>query len=136
MPQKLRGHAYFLYPSSPRPLLDEGVLVIGDAAGLAYPDSGEGIRPAVESGLMAAAVIEAAKGDYRTARLEPYRRMLHERFGSRRPQGSCCTFVPPALNRWLGRTLLANRWFTRRVLLDRRFLHAQQPPLNLDDLWG
>jgi flavin-dependent dehydrogenase len=29
------------------------VLLIGDAAGLAYPESGEGIRPAVESGLIA-----------------------------------------------------------------------------------
>ena len=30
---------------------------VGDAAGLAYPQSGEGIRPAVESGLMAATVV-------------------------------------------------------------------------------
>ena len=31
------------------------MLLIGDAAGLAYPESGEGIRPAIESGRLAAA---------------------------------------------------------------------------------
>ena len=38
------------------------VLLIGDAAGLAYKQSGEGIRPAIESGLLAAQAILAAQG--------------------------------------------------------------------------
>ena len=40
------------------------MLLVGDAAGLAYPQSGEGIRPAIESGLLAAATIVEADGDY------------------------------------------------------------------------
>ena len=47
-----------------RPVVGDGVLIIGDAAGLAYAESGEGIRPAIESGLMAAQIIAAARGDY------------------------------------------------------------------------
>ncbi|MGM0413514.1 MAG: NAD(P)/FAD-dependent oxidoreductase, partial [Pseudomonadota bacterium] len=52
-PSKFKGHAYLLHGHSPRPPVHEGALLIGDAAGLAYPQSGEGIRPAVESALMA-----------------------------------------------------------------------------------
>ena len=48
------GHAYLLYPDAARPLVADGALLVGDAAGLAYPESGEGIRPAVESALLAA----------------------------------------------------------------------------------
>src|SRR5262245_18022061 len=48
-----RGHAYLLAARQHRRAADEGVVLVGDAAGLAYPQSGEGIRPAVESGLMA-----------------------------------------------------------------------------------
>ena len=51
---------------------DSGVMLIGDAAGLAYAQSGEGIRPAIESGLMAAAVALQADGDYSAGQLEPY----------------------------------------------------------------
>ena len=54
-----RGHAYAVYDSPHRRLVDAAVLLAGDAAGLAYPESGEGIRPAVESGLLAAATINA-----------------------------------------------------------------------------
>ena len=43
----------------------DGVMLVGDAAGLAYPQSGEGIRPAVESGLLAASAIVGAGGDTR-----------------------------------------------------------------------
>ena len=48
------GHAYWLYGHSERTIVDDAILLIGDAAGLAYPESGEGIRPAIESGLIAA----------------------------------------------------------------------------------
>jgi menaquinone-9 beta-reductase len=59
----LRGHAYFLYGESQRPMVGGGVLLIGDSAGLAYSMSGEGILPAIESGLLAAEVIRAAGGN-------------------------------------------------------------------------
>ena len=48
-------------------------MLIGDAAALAYAQSGEGIRPAIESGLMAAAVALQADGDYSAGQLEPVR---------------------------------------------------------------
>ncbi len=56
-PANFRGHAYLLYNGASQTMVDDGVMLIGDAAGLAYPKSGEGIRPAVESALTAAEVI-------------------------------------------------------------------------------
>jgi flavin-dependent dehydrogenase len=135
-PGNLRGHAYFLYPHSPRKLLDDGVLAIGDAAGLAYPESGEGIRPAIESAQMAAAVIVAAAGDYRAERLAAYCRMLEARFGRRQEHRLRRSLIPAWLRRLLGRRLLGNRWLTRRVLLDRWFLHADQAPLEIEGVPG
>jgi flavin-dependent dehydrogenase len=42
---RFRGHAYLLYRHARRRLLDDGVLLAGDAAGLAYTQSGEGCWP-------------------------------------------------------------------------------------------
>ena len=67
LPDKLQGHAYLLYPHALRKIFGDGVLLIGDAAGLAYAQSGEGIRPAVESALLAASVIRDCNGDYSAA---------------------------------------------------------------------
>jgi flavin-dependent dehydrogenase len=55
-----KGHAYRVRRPGRR-VSDDGVLLVGDAAGLAWPESGEGIAPAVESGIAAARLI-AAKG--------------------------------------------------------------------------
>ncbi|MGO8690542.1 MAG: NAD(P)/FAD-dependent oxidoreductase [Thermoguttaceae bacterium] len=128
-PAKFAGHAYQLYDHSTRPLLADGVLWIGDAAGLAATQSGEGIRPAVESGLLAARAIAAAGGDYRRERLASYARAMEARFGRRRVHPVAAS-APGALRRLLGRKLLAQRWFVRRVVLDRWFLHAGQTPLE------
>jgi flavin-dependent dehydrogenase len=57
-----KGHAYLLLEGPPRRLVEDGVLLVGDSAGLAVPASGEGIRAAVESGLLAAETILAAAG--------------------------------------------------------------------------
>jgi flavin-dependent dehydrogenase len=122
------GHAYLLYQSAPRPLLDDGVLLVGDAAGLAYAPSGEGIRPAVESGLMAAQVLVEAGGRYTRDRLEPYGERLRARYG-RRNARSVSGLLPPGLVTWLGTRLMAAPWFARRVVLDRWFLHRDQPAL-------
>ncbi len=84
-----RGHAYASYDSARRRVVDDGVLLAGDAAGLAYPQSGEGIRPAIESGLLAAATIIEANGRYSRSRLEPYEPRLQARFGSG-PLARCC----------------------------------------------
>lgn len=44
LPGRFKGHAYLLYAHAKRPLVDDGVMLIGDSAGLAYTQSGEGIR--------------------------------------------------------------------------------------------
>lgn len=127
---RFKGHAYILRPDSTREIINDGVMLIGDAVGLAYEQSGEGIRPAVESALMAAEVIQAAAGDYSRARLEPYRQRLYERFGEPQPQGR--SWIPQALKQFLARKLLGNSWFSRHVVIDRWFLHNQQAPLHAD----
>ncbi len=81
VPSPMAGHAYLLLRDMRHKIVDEGVLLTGDAAGLAYSQSGEGIRPAIESGLMAADAILAAKGKYSAANLESYRTRLELRFG-------------------------------------------------------
>ena len=80
-PTNFRGHAYMLYKGASQTLVDDGVMLVGDAAGLAYPKSGEGVRPAVESAMLAADVILSAAGDYRRERLLQYPFLLAERFG-------------------------------------------------------
>jgi geranylgeranyl reductase family protein len=126
LPSRWLGHAYLLYDSSRPRLVDDGVLLVGDAAGLAYAQSGEGIRPAAESGLMAAAVIARAAGRYDRERLEPYRQRLIARFGRTRRRSLS---LPASWLGAIGRPLLATRWFTRRVVIDDWFLHAGVPPL-------
>jgi flavin-dependent dehydrogenase len=135
LPGKFRGHAYLLYDHSPRELAGDGVLLVGDAAGLAYTKSGEGIRPAIESGLLAADVILAAGGDYGRASLEPYRARLESRFGRRGPPSPPARSAPSRLRRLIAATLLANRWFVRHVVIQRWFLHWDQPPLRRDPLF-
>ena len=103
------------------------MLLVGDAAGLAYPRSGEGIRPAVESGLLAADLIADAGGDYREERLAPYGARLRDRLGAPRRHGSPVLSKSKAA---LGGALLGNRWFTRHMLLDRWFLHRSTPALS------
>lgn len=129
LPARFKGHAYLLYPHAPRPLLGEGVLLIGDAAGLAYAQSGEGIRPAVESALLAAEVIDSAAGDYGRSRLEPYGRHLVERFGPRQPAPGLAERLPAGLRRFVAGQLMGMPWFIRRVVMDRWFLHREQAPL-------
>jgi geranylgeranyl reductase family protein len=127
---RLKGHAYLIYGSAPRPLVDDGVLLVGDAAGLAYAQSGEGIRPAVESGLLAARTLLAARGRYRREDLEPYRQRIEERFGRRDAKSGLARFIPSWAVEALGARVLASSWLTRRVILDRWFLHAHQPALS------
>lgn len=127
IPDRFHGHAYLLHGHAMRKQFDAGVLLIGDAAGLAYPQSGEGILPAVESGLMAAATIIAADGDYSKAQLKHYANGLIERFGSVAESGG---MVPQFLRNYLARTLLESKWFTRHVVLDRWFLHTRQESLR------
>jgi flavin-dependent dehydrogenase len=124
LPSDFPGHAYLTYDQAARPLASDGVVWVGDAAGLSHNESGEGIRPAIQSGLMAAETILAARGDYRAETLDAYRRRMESHFGPRRAG------VPPpratsAFRRRLAHWLLGRRWFVRRIVLDRWFLHRR-----------
>ena len=102
----MHGHAYLLEGTSTRSILGDNVLLIGDAAGLAYPQSGEGIRPAVESGLSAAKDILANRlSDYRTHKPQPWRH------------------IPTAIITPAARLLLTTNWFVRNVVLNNWFLN-------------
>lgn len=117
------GHAYLLYdPKEGRNCIGDGAILIGDAAGLAHPQSGEGIMPAIESALLAADTILAANGDYRPDKLGSYAIALAGRFSganSKIPSSP----VYSRISRFLGARLLSSSWFTRHIVLDRWFLH-------------
>jgi geranylgeranyl reductase family protein len=134
LPGKLKGHAYLLYPHACRPPVADGVVLIGDAAGLAYAQSGEGIRPAVESAMLAAGVILNCAGDYSAQRLRPYGVALEARFGRREPRPGANRHTASRLKRLLAGWLLKNRWFTRNLLIRRWFLHTQDRPLPVSSL--
>ena len=112
----MHGHAYLLNGTSTRAIASDGVMLIGDAAGLAYPQSGEGIRPAIESGLLAAKTILAGNG------LASYASTI----AGRRNQSLAGVgrYLPARWINALARTLLQTPWFVRGVVLDKWFLHT------------
>ncbi len=130
LPAKLKGHAYLLYPHAVRPLLEDNVLLIGDAAGLAYAQSGEGIRPAVESAMLAAGIILNCHGEYSEQRLRPYADALEMRFGKREHRPGIATMISPGFRQLLAGWLLKNRWFSKNLLISRWFLHKHDKPLT------
>lgn len=133
-PSAWKGHAYLLYGTSARKITGDGVLLIGDAAGLAYDQSGEGIRPAIESGLLAADAILAAQGQYQTQDLEVYRANLMARLG--KPDGGFRKIrrrIPDWLAGSVAGQLLAIPSFSRHVLVERCFLRSSEPALAPGD---
>ena len=123
------GHAYLLYPHAARPLLADGALLIGDAAGLAYPESGEGIRPAIESALLAAAAIRACGGNYARERLAGYAGAIEARYGTRADRVHAAAPSGP-LRQFAASLLMRTHWFTQQVVTRRWFLHEHVAPLS------
>lgn len=121
---KWHGHAYLAGGTGWRPLVGAGVVTVGDAAGLAYPESGEGIRPAVESGRLAAEALVECRRTGQSAPLAAYARTLerthpHVAPGRHRAAGVIAS---------LGRQLMRSRVFTRHVVLDKWFLRRGPAP--------
>jgi geranylgeranyl reductase family protein len=110
----LRGHAYLLHGTSTRSVAGDGYLLAGDAAGLASLQSGEGILPAVESGLLAAKSILTRDFSAYRAGLAPPPQTRIMRMGQA---------LPPPLAGFLARNLLKTRWFVRDVVINEWFLH-------------
>jgi flavin-dependent dehydrogenase len=121
---KFNGHAYLLYKHSHRNISDDGVLLIGDSAGLAYAQSGEGIRPAIESGKLAAEVILEAQGDYSLNSLKLYQDLIVKQFGKRKSNINISEILPAQFKEFVARQLLVSRWFVRNIILDYWFLHS------------
>ncbi|NTV48816.1 MAG: NAD(P)/FAD-dependent oxidoreductase [Geobacteraceae bacterium] len=119
---RLQGHAYRLYGGEGRRrCVGDGALLIGDAAGVANPVSGEGILPSIESALLAAETILAANSDYGCDSLDPYAVRLNRHFGCGNSRISSLQ-VFSGITCSLGARLLSSSWFTRHILLDRWFL--------------
>jgi len=132
VPRELRSHAFLLHADSPRPLAAESVLLVGDAAGVASAHSGEGIRPAVESGLLAARAIAAGIRRPPIEMSRAYARAVLSRFGARygRPHPGLAGRLPESWRHALVRRALASPWFARRFVVDRWFLHRNQAALD------
>ncbi len=118
------GHAYKLRRVSRRRPTSDRVLLAGDAAGVAYNMSGEGIAPAIFSGLSAARAIAEAGGDYSSRSLRAHSERLDARLGKPYPEGllsmlsSLPSYLSPAARRFAvggraARRLIARRWFFR-----------------------
>ena len=116
-----KGHAYLAEGAGTRTVVDDGVMLIGDAAGLAYPESGEGIKPAIESGRLAATMLIGAGGRVDRAALMPYANELARRYP---PARHSPRRLRGAVNA-VGRALLGSSVFSRHVVLDRWFLRAR-----------
>ena len=119
-----KGHAYFAAGVGPRPLIGDGILVVGDAAGLAYPESGEGICPAIESGRRAAdaLIVSAESGAGRDEALRVYAQAMIARHPAAAGHTARTSYAVAAA----GRILLRSQLFTRRIVLDRWFLRMAQ----------
>ena len=126
---RFNGHAYLLYNHALREMVADHVLLIGDAAGLAYPQSGEGIRPAVESAILAADVIMSCDGDFDKNRLQRYVVNMQQRFGERMAGPDLMERLPMFVKKIFASQLLKTHWFTRDIVIKRWFLQSHQQPL-------
>ncbi len=116
-----QGHAYLQRTHSRRKAASEGVLLVGDSAGLAHSASGEGIRPAVLSGLAAAETILDAGADPARMRYAQYEAWLDRHLGR---QGEAHeSRLPDWIEQPVARLLLHWPPYVRKAVLEERFLH-------------
>jgi geranylgeranyl reductase family protein len=116
-----RGHAYVVRRRAPRRLAGARFCLVGDSAGLARDLSGEGIGPAIRSGILAADAVEAHLRDGRP--LEPYARDIVTRYGSGETGwlGRQLARLPDTCTRAVVRVLLGLPATRRHVVLGRVF---------------
>jgi flavin-dependent dehydrogenase len=120
-----RGHAYLLSEPRSRRIIDDGVMLVGDAAGLASPQSGEGIRSAVDSGLLAATTIVDLLRARSSAGLMSFETRLDAHVGRRPASSRWSPALPPAVVAMVAAPLLRLPSFVRHVVLNRWFLANQ-----------
>ena len=119
--EPFRGHAYVVRRRAPRRLSGDGFCLIGDAAGLARDFSGEGIGPAIRSGILAADVVEAHLR--RGTAIETYTSQIVRRYGRGETGwfGRQLERLPHAWTRVLVRAMLATGATRRHVVLGAIF---------------
>jgi geranylgeranyl reductase family protein len=125
--EPFRGHAYVVRRRAPRRLSGDRFCLVGDAAGLARDLSGEGIGPAIRSGLLAAEAVEARLR--RGAALESYGAQIVRRYGSGEESwlGRQLGRLPDAVARALVRTVLGMSVTRRRVIFGAIFGMREVP---------
>jgi hypothetical protein len=79
---------------------------------------------------MAARIIANAGGDYGKRKLAEYETQLAGRFGVRNDGASLASSLPESWKLALARSLMQTQWFTRNVVINRWFLHADQAALR------
>ncbi len=115
--EPFRGHAYVVRRQAPRRLAGDRFCLVGDAAGLARDLSGEGIGPAIRSGILAAEAVEATLR--RNAPLQSYATTIVRRYGRGEPGwlGRQLGRMPDAISRVLVRAILGTGATRRHVVL-------------------
>ena len=121
-----KGHAYVVRRQAPRRLAGPGFCLVGDAAGLARDLSGEGIGPAIRSGILAAGAAEGVLR--RRASLDGYARDIVALYGAGEPTwiGRQLGRLPEALARTAVRLVLGSARARRRVVFDSIFGMKEQ----------
>jgi len=110
-----RGHAYAVRRTAPRRVAGERFCLVGDAAGLARDFSGEGIGPAVRSGLLAASAVHEGRPAAHAARVDA-------EFG--RPDGLLARLtrrLPAALTLAAARLACTSDTLRRRLVFEGAF---------------
>lgn len=121
--EPFRGHAYAIRIEKPRRASGPGFLLVGDAAGLARGISGEGIGPAVESGVLAAeAVLGGARGGASSV-ADGYQDSLTRRFGEGRPGvlGRLLDALPHSVIAGFARWVCRSTYLRRRLVFEGAF---------------
>ena len=121
---RFAGHAYKLHRLGPRQRAHDGALLVGDSAGVAYNISGEGIRPAVLSGRLAAETLVEAEGNFEKRVMARYERRLDAALGEPLSGAKLALWsrVPFGAVRAAAQGMLRSDRFVRKVVLDRAFL--------------
>ena len=119
--EPFRGHAYVVRRRAPRKLAGDRFCLVGDAAGLARDLSGEGIGPAIKSGILAAEAVEAR---LRTgAGFDAYTAAIVRRYGTGETGwlGRQLARIPDSWARVFVRAILNTEATRRHVVFGRIF---------------
>ncbi len=117
--QPFKGHAYAIQTSHPRRIAGPGFLLAGDAAGLARGISGEGIGPAIESGLLAARAVAEHGSDAPGTYPQLLRSRL--RHGRQSALGRLADRLPHAWVEHAARCVVGSAALRRRWILEGAF---------------